>query len=64
MSLVCYVATNKQTKRFPREKVGKREAKPGKRGRGEAREYRGWGGGVGGGAKRVCVPSHNTILGC
>ena len=43
--------------------MGKREAKPGKRGRGEAREYRGWGG-VGGGAKRVCVPSHNTILGC
>ena len=54
--------TNKQTnkKRFPGEKVGKREARPGKRGRGEAREYRGWGGG----AKRVCVPSHNTILGC
>ena len=48
MSLVCYVATNKQTKRFPREKVGKREAKPGKRGRGEAREYRGWGGWGGG----------------
>ena len=39
--------TNKQTnkKRFPGEKVGKKEARPGKRGRGEAREYRGWGGG-------------------
>lgn len=61
MSLV--LRGNKQTnkKRFPGEKVGKREAKPGKRGRGEAREYRGWGGA---GAKRVCVRSHNTILGC
>ena len=26
--------------------MGKREARPGKRGRGEAREYRGWGGGL------------------
>ena len=45
MSLV--LRGNKQTnkKRFPGEKVGKREARPGKRGRGEAREYRGWGGG-------------------
>lgn len=58
MSLV--LRGNKQTnkKRFPGEKVGKREARPGKRGRGEAREYRGGGGG--GGAKWVCVPSHGT----
>lgn len=61
MSLV--LCGNKQTnkKSFPGEKVGKREAKPEKRGRGEAREYRGGGGG---GAERVCVPSHNTFLGC
>ena len=43
---VTWQQTNKQ-KRFPGEKVGKREAKPGKRGRGEAREYRGGGGGGG-----------------
>lgn len=43
MACVTWQQTNK--KRFPGEKVGKREARPGKRGRGEAREYRGWAGG-------------------
>ena len=57
MSLV--LRGNKQTnkKRFPGEKVGKREARPGKRGRGEAREYRGWGGGgLNGYAFPVIIP--------
>ena len=51
------MATNKQTnkKRFPGEKVGKREARPGERGRGEAREYRGWGGGLNGYAFPVII---------
>ena len=42
--------------------MGMREAKPGKRGGGEKPGNIRVGGG--GGAKWVCVPSHNTILGC
>ena len=65
MSLVCYVATNKQTKTFPWREGGKEGGEAWKEGEGEKPGNIGvGGGGVGGGAKRVCVPCHNTILGC
>lgn len=48
MSLVCYVATNKQTKTFPWREGGDEGGEAWKeRGRGEAREYKGGGGGRG-----------------
>ena len=56
MSLVCYVATNKQTKTFPWREGGDEGGEAWKeRGRGEAREYKGGGAGLNGYAFPVII---------
>lgn len=52
---------NKQTKNVSLERRWERGRRGRERGGGEKPGNIGVGGG---GAKRVCVPSHNTILGC
>ena len=65
-NVACVLRGNKQTnKNVSLERRWERGRRSLERGGGEKPGNIGvGGGGVGGGAKRVCVPSHNTILGC